>query len=177
MRRHRTHVIRKGLRSGEISRRRPSQAPNVSSNEMWNHRAMFAHPPLNRVTLCFLNGSPEDCAANPDPRYELLHEPTRWKNVRLIEVVLAFPGEQSWNVYDDTSKFWPMILLCCFPKLQEWSKHRCLLSIQCRFGQNNFDPQKNLPNFWVFGRSPFAELSTAVQLPNYHSLPKTPVIM
>lgn len=167
MRRHRTHVIRKGLRSGEISRRRPSQAPNVSSNEMWNHRAMFAHPPLNRVTLCFLNGSLEDCAANPDPRYELLHEPTRWKNVRLIEVVLAFPGEQSWKWH--FSKFWPMILLCCFPKLQEWSKHRCLLSIQCRFGQNNFDPQKISP---TSGSLAAVLLPSCPQRSNYHSLPK-----
>lgn len=137
MRRHRTHVIRKGLRSGEISRRRPSQAPNVSSK------------PSGHV-----------CTPSTEPRDVVLPEwkpwglcGKSWSKIWVIAWANALKecpidwsrSSISWwtKLFHDTSKFWPMILLCCFPKLQEWSKHRCLLSIQCSLAKTILTRKKN----------------------------------
>ena len=140
MRRHRTHVIRKGLRSGEISRRRPSQAPNVSSK------------PSSHV-----------CTPSTDPRDVVLPEwkhwglcGKSWSKIWVIAWANALKecpidwsrSSISWwtKLFHDTSKFWAMILLCCFPKLQEWRMTWMFAgknSVQ--IWPKQFWPAKNLP--------------------------------
>lgn len=169
MRRHRTHVIRKGLRSGEISRCRPSQAPNVSSK------------PSSHV-----------CTPSTEPRDVVLPEwkpwglcGKSWSKIWVIAWANALkecPIDWSrssiswWTKFMMTRRNSDQWYFCvAFQSSRNGGWRGCLLGkIQCSLAKTILTRKKISP---TSGSLAAVLLPSCPQRSNYHSLPKTPVIM